>query len=175
MQAENQRTESFGALFASPLGRRLLSIACTLTVIGLIMWNFPVHRIRDPYRDAAGPLYQLGHVDQDWDLFSFDPQTSIFLHLEVVRPGVEPERIDFPSGDPFLGQYRSYRWSAYEEQLLEEPELWDAAMRWAADRSQGSNPIERVDLVLLESNVSSGTHGPFEPVYRREVLASFVP
>lgn len=163
-------------VYPSARRRRLIVGCCTLLVAALLLWNLPVPGLRRTVRAELGGPYVLLQLDQGWALFAPDAsQSSVFVHLEVVRLDGRVDRIDFPSGEPWIGTYRAYRWSSYEEALIESADLQRDAFAYAIREAGSVETIDRVDIVLLESDVSAGTHGPFEPVYERSVIASVTP
>ena len=158
-----------------PALRAAVAWACTLLTFGVLLWNIPIPALQDRYRDRANPLYELTMLDQDWAFFAPDvSQPSWLFHLEVTRDDGSTERIDFPDGDPWVGTFRAYRWSAYEEALLDDEILRGDALEYALDNVERPDEVARVDLILLEAEPPTGDHGPFEPAYERIVYDSLI-
>jgi hypothetical protein len=155
-----------------PVVRRLTAIGCTLVAVALLLWNMPVPGLRGDYRDATRPVYDLARLHQNWALFAPEvSQSSLFFHLEVEHLDGSVTTIEFPDGEPFVGTYRAYRWSAYEEALFDETDLQENALDWALTQVDDPDSVAEVRLVVRESDVSVGDHGPFEPDYVRDVVA----
>ena len=164
---------TFADVYPHPLVRALVFAACSGVVCALVLWNLPIPGIQARVRAEATPLMDFANLDQDWSLFAPDASgTSIFIHIEVIPTDGSVRRLDFPEGGAWFGNFRGARWSSYEEELYDDPVLQESAFQWAYDRHPDA---ERIELIVLESGVSTGTHGPFEHVYERAVLASWNP
>lgn len=159
-----------------PAAGPLTAVACTVVAASLLLWNMPIPGVRGAYREATEPAYDLARLDQDWSMFAPEvSQTSLFFHLEVVDEDGSVTMLEFPDGEPIIGTYRAYRWSAYEEALYEEDDLQDFAVDWALQQVADPSSVRRIDLVARESDASVGDHGPFEPTYNRIVFYTYEP
>ncbi len=153
-----------------------VAIGCTVVALSLLLWNMPIPGLRGAYRDMTAPAYGIARLNQNWGLFAPEvSQTSLFVHIELVHADNSVTRLDFPDGEPFIGTYRAYRWSAFEETLYEEPELQDHVLEWAVNQVDDPSSVVRAELIAVESDVSTGTSGPFVATYVRDVVASFEP
>ncbi len=136
----------------------------------------PVPGLRDEYRKVARPAYHLAQLDQNWALFAPDVlQASTFVHVEIVNHDGSVEVQEFPRGGPWIATCRVYRWSSYEETLLRVSTLRDEALAHTLDQLDDPTAVARIDLILFESDLAEGSHGPYEASYRREVIATVTP
>lgn len=171
-------TSELQPIAPAPAMRAFVAWCCTLLVVGVLLWNIPIPALQERYRERAQPLYDLTRLDQDWGFFAPDvSQPSWLFHLEVTRADGTVERVDFPDGDPWIGTFRAYRWSAYEENLLDDAILRADAMNYAAETvaardDPSGSALVRVDLILREAEPPETDTGPFDPVFEREVYDS---
>lgn len=162
-------------LETSSTGRALISALILFTLAAMLLSNLPASELRrtgmkvfDPYLDATG-------LHQNWNLFAPDPRRST-LQLEA--------RITFddgsttvwhpPTGDPFVGVYRTFRWRKWagnvlassNESLLQPTADWIARMH----TKDGKIPVE---VVLVKRSYVApplGSGKPSKQPWRESVL-----
>jgi hypothetical protein len=129
---------------ASAVGRALLSVLVTVTVLAMVVVNMPASHLRDALIGPVGWFVRATGLEQDWGVFA--PPRN--LSLEVLA------RVDDADGSATvvrapqrlgLGSYVDYRWHKYEERLRldERADLWEPYARFVAAgaRAEGRDPV----------------------------------
>ena len=134
---------------SSVVGRLLISVGVTVTVLALLVVNMPASHLRDALVGPAGFVVRATGLDQDWGVFA--PPRDISLEVEA--------RVDYADGTsavvrapnrPGIGSYADYRWHKFEERLRLDTQarLWAPYAEFVAARAraEGRSPV-RVALV----------------------------
>jgi hypothetical protein len=149
-------------LESSVLGRLLISLGVTVTVVAVLVVDMPASHLRDRLIGPAGWFVRATGLDQDWGVFAPPPTISFFVEGRVddadgtTSVWANPLR-------PGLGTYVDYRWHKYEERLRldDEQRLWAPYARYLADqaRAAGHTPV-RVSLVRRWASTRPPGPGP---------------
>ena len=140
----------------SRVGRALISLFLTITVLSLVIWNMPDSYLRATVQPFVTPYVALVGLDQSWRIFAPDPrQTSLFIHARIEYDDGSESRWELPGGD-LIGPYRSYRWRKWADQVRQDDnaEMWEPTARYLASlhTAGGRTPI-RVTLVRTWADV----------------------
>lgn len=136
---------------SSAWGRRLLNAFFVLTIAVVVVWNLPsleLRRLALPV--ARAPLNATG-LNQAWNMFAPEPRKqSIAVFARIDYADGTSATWEPPTGGPFVGQFRTYRWRKWMElvRLDKNKSLWEPAASWVAQEydHQGRTPL-RVTLV----------------------------
>lgn len=118
----------------SGLGRRVLSLFLTITLISILIWNLPSSALKSTLQPIVTPYLVTAGLTQSWQLFAPDPrQTSLEIYARIEYDDGTEARWELPGGD-VIGSYRSYRWRkwARELRLDRNSEMWEPAARYLA-------------------------------------------
>jgi hypothetical protein len=164
-----QRLESNSA------GRVLLSGFILATLVSMLVSNLPPSELRrtgmkvlDPYLDATG-------LHQNWNLFAPDPRrATIQLEARITFDDGSTVIWHPPTGDPFVGVYRTFRWRKWagnvlassNDNLLEPTADWIARMH----TTDGKIPVEVVLVRRSYVAPPPGSGKPSKQPWRETVL-----
>lgn len=138
----------FGLAASTPGGRFLLSLLLVALTGSLFAWNLPDWAGQDSAQDPVRPLMVSAGLEQNWALFAPNPtRLSIEMVARVELADGSSELFFFPSGDPFVGTFREYRWRKFERRVRLDSysRHWGPAAAWVARQIDGD--IERVVLI----------------------------
>jgi hypothetical protein len=138
------------------LGRGVISLFLTITVLSIVIWNMPDSYLRATVQPIVTPYVALVGLDQSWRIFAPDPrQTSLFIHARIEYDDGSESRWDMPAGD-VIGPYRSYRWRKWADQVRQDARsaMWEPTARYLASlhTADGRTPT-RVTLVRTWADV----------------------
>ena len=142
-------------------------------VLAIGIWNAPIPGFRSAYQDALRTPYQLVRLDQGWSYFSPDVgRISPEVWVEIERSDGTRDRWDFPDEFPVFGTFRGYRWIKFDEAVAFGPPRFEAVLDYVQREAPGEGTIVGLDLVIAISAPTAGSHGPYEPDYTIEIVAS---
>lgn len=161
-------------LEASSGGRWLLRAFLALTVLTVVVWNFPSSGIKSRASPVVERYINATGLSQTWNLFAPDPTnyTSELVARIEYSDGTWV-RWQPPRGGAVVGEYRDYHWSVFADRLgypdlrpLREP-----FARWLARvHSQGERRPVRVELISRRrDNLPPGDEGPI-PAWEETTL-----
>lgn len=137
-------------LESSTWGRVLLSVSIALIVTGMVLTQLPGSALRRAGDRVFRPYISAVGLDQNWEVFAPDPrQMSLDVHAIVDFADGSTARWNVPTGDMFVGTYRTYRWQKWMENLRADTnaELWEPTAQWLAREHADEGEVVRVTLV----------------------------
>lgn len=134
---------------SSVVGRVLISVGVTVTLLALLVVIMPASHLRDVLIEPAARFVRATGLDQDWAVFA--PPRDFSLDVEARVDDADGTRTVLRSPNrPGPASAIDYRWHKYEERLRldDRAELWAPYARWVAAqaRAAGRDPV-RVTLV----------------------------
>ena len=134
---------------ASWAGRFAISILIAYVLISLLVSNLPSSELKETGRPVAEPLLEATGLSQTWNLFAPNPRRSTLrLQARLTYADGSQSVWEQPDGDPFVSEYRSYRWRKWASNMMSDRRqaLWPQVARWVAEnhRRDGQLPTEVV-------------------------------
>jgi hypothetical protein len=169
------------ALAYGPVVRAVLSVLLVLFVGAVVAWNLPQSEIRRRSVRVARPGLVTVGADQTWSVFAPDPRPrTIAFEARLTYADGSRGVFSYPSGHPWLGEYRRYRWQKWMESFIADghSELWADAARWIAAERSGSGAARRVvhvDLVRRWYDLSPPGVSPGPRVWHEYRFYSWSP
>lgn len=161
-------------LEGSDVGRVLISALIVVAVVVVVTANLPggylkreLTRVADPAIDATGLV-------QVWGVFAPDPRrTAVDLEATIRFADGSTETWHDPTGPPFVGEYRLFRWRKLMEWAIADEyrdTLWRPVSLWLARNAarDGRQPVE-VDLVRRWRDLYPPGSTPSQSPWRRAV------
>lgn len=153
---------------ASALGRGLISVGVTITVLAVLVLNMPDSQLRSQLMAVAGPYVRATGLDQDWGVFAPPRTVSVLVEARIEDADGTTDVVTLP-GRTGLGAYADYRWGKFEERLRLDANdrLWEPFARFVADRAraEGRSPV-RVSLVRRWARTLPPGPGPERDPWR---------
>lgn len=162
-------------LETSSTGRAVISGLILFTLAAMLVSNLPASELRrtgmkifDPYLDVSG-------LHQNWNLFAPDPRrATLQLEARITFDDGSATIWHPPTGDPFIGVYRTFRWRKWagnvlassNKSLLEPTADWIARMHTA----EGKFPVQVVLLKRSYLAPPPGTGKPSKQPWHETVL-----
>jgi hypothetical protein len=134
----------------SGLGRRVLSLFVTITLVAIVVWLLPASSLKSALQPIVAPYLVVSGLTQSWQLFTPEPrQTSREVYARIEYDDGSTSRWELPGGD-VIGPYRSYRWRKWADELRRDrnSDMWEPAARYLADlHATGGKTPTSVTLV----------------------------
>jgi hypothetical protein len=138
-------------LEASRAGRAAISIFVAVTIVSVVVWNFPSSAMKEEAFKLTGPYVRAAGLDQNWGVFAPNPRRHSLEVVARVEYADGTERtLSVPRGGRLIGGYWDYRWRKWAEWTSTDSRdfLWRPAAAWFARKAgeAGGQPV-RVTLV----------------------------
>jgi hypothetical protein len=134
---------------SSALGRAVISVGVTVTVLAVLVLNMPDSQLRSHLMAVVGPYIRVTGLDQDWAVFAPPRPISVFVEARIDDADGTTETVTLPRRSG-IGAYTDYRWGKFQERVRLDVNhrLWASYARLVADRAraEGRTPV-RVSLV----------------------------
>jgi hypothetical protein len=147
----------------SAFGRALISAFLLVTLISIVIANFPRSTLRRDVLRVSAPYLNATGLDQGWSLFAPNPRRqSIALYARVQFANGAAQTWGVPHGDPLTGNYWDSHWQKWVVFVVNgrHRDLWKPAAEFIArDLARpGRRPV-RVTLIRQTSlNYPPGHH-----------------
>ena len=128
-------------------GRAAISAGIVYVLVALLVSNLPASELKDAARPAVTPFLEATALSQTWNLFAPNPRQST-LRLEARMTYADGTQLVWrqPEGDPFLSEYRGYRWRKWASNVMSDrrQDLWPGVADWLAEQHHrdGKRPTE---------------------------------
>jgi hypothetical protein len=162
------REAEFGAgsmqarIESSTIGRALISLGVSCTVVAVLVINMPDSQLKSHLMGFVAPYARVTGLDQDWGVFAPPRTISLYVEGHIDLADGTTTTVDIPSR-PGIEAYADYRWHKFGERLRldRNKRLWAPYARLLADRAraEGRSPV-RVSLVRRWSQTLPPGPGP---------------
>jgi hypothetical protein len=161
---------------ASPLGRTVISGVLIVVLGAMIVSNLPSSNLRSSAMRGARPVLDLTGLHQNWNLFAPNPRrVTLQLEARITFADGTTETWLPPTGDPFVGVYRTFRWrkwASYVVDRSDDSSLWAPTAAWIA-RIHGRDGMRPVRVQLVRRSYVAprpGRDGARVPPWREQIL-----
>ncbi len=164
-----------GWILATAARRRRVVAGLSAIAFAVALWNAPIPVFRAAYQDAMSTPYELVRLDQGWSYFS--PEVGLVapeVWVEIERTDGSIDRWDFPDDFPLFGTFRRYRWLKFDEDVAFGAPEFEPLLDYVERNARDSATITRLDLIIAITAPTVGSHGPYEPDYTTETVATRV-
>jgi hypothetical protein len=156
-------------------GRLLISALIVWSLAALLVSNLPPSELEETARPAVAPLLEAAALSQTWNLFAPDPRRST-LRFEARLAYADGSQLTWhpPDGDPFISEYRSYRWRKWATNTMSDrrADMWPEIARWLAEqhRRDGQLPTEVILVRQFYFAPAPGSGERSVPAWSDDVL-----
>ena len=162
-------------LETSANGRAFISGLIIFTLAAMLISNLPASELRRTGMKVFEPYLDVTGLHQNWNLFAPDPRrATLQLEARITFDDGSTTVWHPPTGDPFVGVYRTFRWRKWAGNVLASSNgsLLEPAADWIArmHTKDGKIPVEVV--LVRRSYVAPplGSGKPSKQPWRERVL-----
>lgn len=163
-------------------GRRLLTVVLIAVVGAMLLSNLPSTAVTDRLAQFQEPITDVTGLGQNWALFAPVPRsTTLQLRAEIERADGTVDEWTPPTGDPFVGVYRTYRWRKWSGAVVvpRNTRLHRGAANYLQHRAEADGGALPVEIRLYRGvfrQPPSGSGEPLDrdPPFEEELLHTWV-